>query len=408
MDLAVAPTRTLRWWTLVYAAAITPIDVERLGLVTAGGPDLVKWALRVPVWFLPLVVLAPRWGTLFQALRRPPTSWLLAWATLGACSVAWALAPSQALLIGLAGAGLVTLSTWYVFTAGWHEFATAVVVGLTISLAVGMLLDFIDSTFVTGRSVGLASGPTAQGRIAAFNIVLVAGVIWSRRSSLMFWAVPFLSAAALLASETRTAMAAALLGLLYGGLRRLSPLYRVLVVLALGLGLFSVLGIASAVTDVVAFGERGDPTSVAGRTSIWPVAIDFIMERPILGYGWGASERLFAQAARTGDLTFLAGTSHSIVLAPLVQGGIVGVLADYAAVAACGTTLPDGWLMATTGSQTHNLAPATGDLLVAVAEVVRSGRRHAVARCDVYNDNTSESPCLTGLFTATGIPPASP
>lgn len=92
----------------------------------------------------------------------------------------------------------------------------------------------------------------------------------------------------------------------------------------------------------------------------------------------------------------------------VVQGGIVSVLADYAAVSACGMTLPEGWLMATTGAQTHNLAPANGSRLVAVAKVVRSGRRHAVAQADVYNDDLSGTHCLTGLFTATGIPPISP
>ena len=92
----------------------------------------------------------------------------------------------------------------------------------------------------------------------------------------------------------------------------------------------------------------------------------------------------------------------------IVQGGVVAVLADYAAVSACGTTLPESWLMATTGSQTHNLAPATGNRLVAVAEVVKPGRRHAVARADVYNDDLSGTLCLTGLFTATGIQPVSP
>jgi len=92
----------------------------------------------------------------------------------------------------------------------------------------------------------------------------------------------------------------------------------------------------------------------------------------------------------------------------IVQGGIVSVLADYAAVSACGTVLPEGWLMATTGSHTHNLAAASGDRLVAVAEVVRPGRRHAVARAEVYNDDVSTTPCLTGLFTATGIAPVSP
>ena len=89
----------------------------------------------------------------------------------------------------------------------------------------------------------------------------------------------------------------------------------------------------------------------------------------------------------------------------VVQGGIVGTLADYAAVAACGTKLPDGWLMATTTCETHNLAPANGARLIAVAEVVKPGRRHAVARADVYNDERSGQPVLTGLFCASGIPP---
>lgn len=89
----------------------------------------------------------------------------------------------------------------------------------------------------------------------------------------------------------------------------------------------------------------------------------------------------------------------------IVQGGIVGTLADYAAVAACGTAMPDGWLMATTGCETHNLAPAEGRRLVAVAEVLKAGKRHAVARADVYNDGLDGTHCLTGLFTATGIAP---
>ncbi len=86
-----------------------------------------------------------------------------------------------------------------------------------------------------------------------------------------------------------------------------------------------------------------------------------------------------------------------------VQGGVVATLADYAAVAACGTLLDEGWLMATTGAETHNLAAADGSTLIAVAEVIKPGRRLAVARAEVFNDSVDGTRCLTGLFTATGV-----
>jgi len=86
-----------------------------------------------------------------------------------------------------------------------------------------------------------------------------------------------------------------------------------------------------------------------------------------------------------------------------VQGGIVATLADYAAIAACGTLLDLGWLMATTGAETHNLAPADGPLLIATAEVIKSGRRLSVARSEVFNGSVDGTRCLTGLFTAVGV-----
>ncbi len=86
-----------------------------------------------------------------------------------------------------------------------------------------------------------------------------------------------------------------------------------------------------------------------------------------------------------------------------IQGGIVATLADYAAVAACGSALPVGWLVATTGCSSHNLAPANGSRLVAIAQVVRSGKRQSVARADVHNDEVGGPLVLTGLFTAAGV-----
>jgi uncharacterized protein (TIGR00369 family) len=68
----------------------------------------------------------------------------------------------------------------------------------------------------------------------------------------------------------------------------------------------------------------------------------------------------------------------------IVQGGVVGMLADYAGVSAASSTLPAGWAASTTGFEVHNLAPAAGERLVAIGEAVQVGRTHAVSTARVW------------------------
>ena len=67
-----------------------------------------------------------------------------------------------------------------------------------------------------------------------------------------------------------------------------------------------------------------------------------------------------------------------------VQGGIVGMLADYAGVSATSVTLAPGWAASTTGFQVHNVAPAQGERLVAVGKAVQVGKTHAVSTVHVW------------------------
>jgi uncharacterized protein (TIGR00369 family) len=68
----------------------------------------------------------------------------------------------------------------------------------------------------------------------------------------------------------------------------------------------------------------------------------------------------------------------------VVQGGFVGVLADYAGVSAAACTLPAGWIASTTGFEVHNLAPAVGQRLVAVGRALSVGKTLGVSRAEVY------------------------
>lgn len=86
-----------------------------------------------------------------------------------------------------------------------------------------------------------------------------------------------------------------------------------------------------------------------------------------------------------------------------VQGAIVATLADFAAVSAASMVARPGQFIATVGCETHNLAPARGDRLVAVGRLISKPGRRMVAAADVYVEDESGPLVLTGLFTAAAI-----
>jgi uncharacterized protein (TIGR00369 family) len=90
----------------------------------------------------------------------------------------------------------------------------------------------------------------------------------------------------------------------------------------------------------------------------------------------------------------------------VVQGGIVGTLADFAGVTAAMSALDEGWFSSTVDFQVQNLAPAVGDRLVAVGESLRSGRRVGLSRADAYAIRGDQRvSCATALTTSVPIAP---
>jgi len=67
-----------------------------------------------------------------------------------------------------------------------------------------------------------------------------------------------------------------------------------------------------------------------------------------------------------------------------VQGGVVGALADYAAISAAVSAKPDGWFGSTVNFQVHNLEPAKGQKLVAIGRCARASVRTGVGSAEVY------------------------
>jgi len=89
-----------------------------------------------------------------------------------------------------------------------------------------------------------------------------------------------------------------------------------------------------------------------------------------------------------------------------LQATPVFAAADFAAVAAAGTLLPEGWVNATIDATLKLLAPAKGQLLRARGRVVDAGKLLTVCAADVFAvDDGVETLCATWLGTARNIPP---
>jgi uncharacterized protein (TIGR00369 family) len=92
-----------------------------------------------------------------------------------------------------------------------------------------------------------------------------------------------------------------------------------------------------------------------------------------------------------------------------LQATPVFAAADFAAVAAAGTLLPEGWVNATIDATLKLVAPAAGRALRARGRVVDAGKLLTVCAADVFAVDAAgvETLCATWLGTARNIAPRS-
>ena len=84
----------------------------------------------------------------------------------------------------------------------------------------------------------------------------------------------------------------------------------------------------------------------------------------------------------------------------VVHAGVISTLADNAAGGAASTRMPKGTAAVTVEFKINFIAPATGEHLVARAEVKHAGRSLAVCQCEVYAvAGGTETLCAIALVT---------
>ena len=311
---------------------------------STGAADLLRWAQWVVLAVAP-VVAAP---VLAGRITARPLGWLLAFHAWAVATAVFADAPGLAFLRSLALLSVTLLAVHVVERHGWTTFAAAVVASLWWTLAGGLVVVVL--TDVPARDGGRLQLLTAEhnqlGRLAA--LAVVASLVLLARSDTVARAVGaasfLLGVVALGLTGSRTAVAAAVLGLLVAAARRLGTVALVaLVVLALSaFAVVAATGVGDPLLDATAREEDGEDLRTAtGRTGIWDAMLDVWLEEPVTGHGTGTDAPLALAASQDGRIGFIARNTQSLPVHELVEHGVVGLFLLVGAVLSYALTTSD-------------------------------------------------------------------
>ena len=138
----------------------------------------------------------------------------------------------------------------------------------------------------------------------------------------------------------------------------------------------------------------------AGTVNYNPTVSTFLLSMPVAKF-FGLKAVEFGLGKSVIELPFKMEFTYD---GKIIQGGIVGALADFAGASAAMTLLPVGWVVMTTGFEVHNVAPALAETLLGVGEVIKPGKNLAVSRADVFAiGNGNRQLCATALVTTRGL-----
>ena len=205
-----------------------------------------------------------------------------------------------------------------------HAFVALV----TGSVLIGLVYRVPFSPLQANRFSWIYVHPVTAGAMLALAIVIALCMMtnhnelpygldhWPRPVYLVVMAV---MTAALLGTQTRGAIGAAVVGLMVSGFFIVPRRERLPLGVVAGTGL--ALTVAAFIGPIVAFLERGESTAnlatVSNRTELWSIAFGLFTERPITGWGLATSRGIFYDKVGLGG-------AHNAFVNVLVDGGLIG------------------------------------------------------------------------------------
>lgn len=175
-----------------------------------------------------------------------------------------------------------------------------------------------------GRMRGVTGQPNSLGFICAFTILIAVMHLrtFSARQRRIAYVAIVVGAICMIASESRTSIAALLVSLLLWRLYRANAAVNLFAVVGLGLLGCLLLAFVPNIAVYLARDSAGpsDLASLNGRSRIWAVAWENIQSHALFGQGYGASTAILP----TDDRLFLAAVnSHNVYLELLFSGGAI-------------------------------------------------------------------------------------
>ncbi|MFY9268576.1 MAG: O-antigen ligase family protein [Candidatus Manganitrophaceae bacterium] len=191
----------------------------------------------------------------------------------------------------------------------------------------GYLFDWSATVMAGGQVMGPFKYYNAFGHYLAYHFLVALAVFWreeDNRLKFLLGVVLFLQLALILLSQSRTAIAAVVIGTVCFLLmmRRIQTIFAyslAAVLLFWGLNQQAFFSRLTTILDPETY------TSGMGRKEIWKDTILWIQERPWVGHGYGVN--LFSKTAQLNARPENWVHAHNLILELLFESGIIGLAA---------------------------------------------------------------------------------
>ncbi|NMG76662.1 O-antigen ligase family protein [Aromatoleum diolicum] len=291
--------------------------------------------LKLIIWICWLVVAVISTRNCVSIAFQGDIKWLSIFSLLALGSTLYSLTPAYTFGAGVAAIAYCALAVCVVNRLSRIQILYGLLLGLCIPLMISVLMFSVGAGLarMEGGTVfrlgGVLGSPNALGRSAALAILIVGVLVFSYKISVHNWRVlgPLsIALVCLFLSDSRTSVLAVFAA--FG----LHVLRGHVVVAFCGFILVTILALVFLNADfgwerlgaaLSRTGRLSEITTLTGRTDIWAASWAAFIERPILGYGFGATKVLLPEVFRT-YWGFTVTQAHNFLLQTLVTTGLAG------------------------------------------------------------------------------------
>ena len=254
------------------------------------------------------------------------TMWVLV--AILAVSALWAPSPT----LGIVRSAQLVIAACLATTLGrradeadFSRIAHAYVLLITAFIGIGLVWHVAPSPLVAGRFNWAATHPVTAASLLTISVLTL--LSWMRTDAGPRLLAPrtvrlllVVHTAALLATQTRGAIFAAVVGVVTWAILAIRRRRDVALFVLLGLPVLVVLGRGIFQSFILRGESTAQLRSLNSRTDLWSEAIRLVSESPYLGRGYFSARGLFLESIGLGG-------AHNAYIEVLISAGLVGVIA---------------------------------------------------------------------------------